>query len=166
MANETVSGNPVPAGSGLWRRRLWLAAALVLLLAALLLRMPSRAELQDWITDPGGALKDASQEIINPSPEPALRELVAQGALQPARQNEIDTWKRRAGISEEGVLYTADTFVVRRAVTLPPNMYGAHSRAFLIPPGVALPKDDPGGSHNSFHLADGTCLGSGPHCTR
>ena len=165
MANETISRKSVPARTLLWRRRLWLAVALLLLLAALLLRMPSRAELHHWVTDPQDALSDTIRETIRPSPEPILHELVAQGALRPARQTEVDAWKKRAGITEEGVLYAERTFVVRRAVTLPPNMHGAHSRDFLIPPGVPLPRDDRS-SHNGFYLADGTCLGTGSHCTR
>ena len=101
MANETISRNPIPTRPILWRRRLWLAAALALMLVALLLRMPGRTTLHDWITDPQDALRDAIQEAINPSPEPILRELVARGALRPARQAEIDAWKKRAGVIEE-----------------------------------------------------------------
>ena len=75
--------------------------------------------------------------------------------------NEAATRRRRSGYltpwRDEG-LGTHRTYVVMRPITVPAGMFGGHSGAFIVMPGVPAPVDR--GSHNRYYfLADATCRG-------
>ena len=87
-----------------------------------------------------------------------LRQLIDRGDIRPARPSDWEQWRRKSG--ETGDTFTDDGFVVLRKVTLPRGMYGAHSRAFIIPADVSQPTDL--GSHNRYYrLKDGACISCG-----
>ena len=114
----------------------------------------------------GSSLWDTVSSV-NDTPEERLLGLVEKRKIRPARQSDIDQWFDKAGLSKEeqanASLYVHDSFVVLEAIRLPGNMYGAHSKAFIIPDGVPLPKGEP--AHNSFYLMkNGTCIGAGSNC--
>ena len=83
-----------------------------------------------------------------------LRQLMEQGAIRPAKSADWAQWQRVSGEKPDTFL---DAYVVLRSTEVPRGMYGAHSRAFIIPAGVPLPSDP--GSHNRYYrLKDGTCV--------
>jgi hypothetical protein len=86
--------------------------------------------------------------------EQGIRQLIERGDIRPARSSDWTQWQRVSGEKPDTFL---DGYVVLRRTELPRGMYGAHSRAFLIPAGVPLPSDP--GSHNRYYrLKDGTCV--------
>jgi hypothetical protein len=102
------------------------------------------------------------------SADDGLRQLIDDGDIRPATQADVNAWQTAASRRlqtgnlapyRSKDLYLESTYVVLRDIQLPPNMYGAHSRSFIIPAGVPLPKDP--GSHNSYYLlGSGTCIGT------
>lgn len=103
-----------------------------------------------------------------PAGDKGLEQLVKDGLLRPATREDIESWVTKA--SERYARFNPDlrvghhmgtrsTYVVVKEVTLPDGLYGAHSKAFIIPEGIPFP----GGPkcHNSFYLMDGTAKGPG-----
>ncbi|HVH48482.1 MAG TPA: hypothetical protein VM760_01200 [Sphingomicrobium sp.] len=112
-------------------------------------------------------IRDRAAEMVENDPEPALMRMVEDGKIRPARQSDIDRWLSAAQLDEESrrnlSLYPDHSFVVLERIRLPGDMYGAHSRSFIIPPGVPLPSGET--AHNDFYfMASGTCVGSAPGC--
>ena len=113
-----------------------------------------------------GMWTQASEKIAamtDRNPDRILLRMVADGEIRPARQSDIDQWLAAARLSEHErrnlSLYTDFSFVVLKPITLPSNMYGANSRAFLIPAAVQVPQGKM--AHNTyFFLENGTCLGA------
>jgi hypothetical protein len=86
--------------------------------------------------------------------EQGIGQLIDRGDIRPARASDWHQWQRVSGEKADGFL---DAYVVLRRTALPRGMYGAHSKAFIIPAGVPLPADP--GSHNQYYrLKDGTCV--------
>jgi hypothetical protein len=101
-----------------------------------------------------------SVDAVRPG-EQGLRQLVESGSLRPANAQDVRAWLQAAARHGGGSdnLDVHQTYVVLKSVTLPRGMHGAHSRAFIIPPGTPHPVDH--GSHNAFYfVADGSCRGS------
>lgn len=104
--------------------------------------------------------------------EAEIQRLVREGALRPARKDDLDAWNAAATRhSPTGHLAPVRAksmslgraFVVLRPISLPAGMHGFDSRDFIIPPGVAAPID--AGSFNSYYfIADGTCRAPGDEC--
>lgn len=87
--------------------------------------------------------------------EQGLRQLLDRGDIRPTRPSDWAEWRRKSGDNDD--TFADDGYVVLRKVTLPRGMYGAHSRAFLIPANVPQPADL--GSHNRYYrLRDGSCI--------
>ena len=81
-----------------------------------------------------------------------VEELARQGKIRAATQEDLDNWM--AGSGESGLrLQPGGAYVVLGQITLPPGLFGAHSRTFIIPAGVPLPAGPKG--HCSFLLLDG-----------
>ena len=90
-----------------------------------------------------------------PPGDKGLWVLLDRGDIRPARRSDWEQWQRQSG--EKPDTFMTDSYVVLREIELPRGMYGAHSRAFLIPHGISMPTDH--GSHNRFYrLKDGTCV--------
>ena len=114
-------------------------------------------------------LKERVAQVAEDGPEPALARMVSSGAIRPARQRDVDAWIRVAHLTEEErrnlSLYSDMTYVVLMPVRLPGNMYGAHSREFIIPAGVPFPENGRP-SHNGFYFMEsGTCIGGSSACS-
>jgi hypothetical protein len=115
----------------------------------------------------------ASAPIANDAVRPGeqgLHQLINEGAIRPATAADIAAWNEAATKARRSgrlapyrseYLRSGRTFVLLGQVRLPRDMYGAHSRSFIVPPGVPMP-DDPG-SHNSYYrISDGSCTGAVP----
>ena len=114
-------------------------------------------------------MKEQVAQLAEKGPEPALARMVSSGAIRPARQRDLDAWIRVADLTEEErhnlSLYSDMTYVVLRPVRLPGEMYGAHSREFIIPVGVPFPENGRP-SHNGFYfMENGTCIGGSSACS-
>lgn len=84
-----------------------------------------------------------------------LRQLLERGDIRPARPSDWAAWQRKSGQKPD--TFVGDSYVILRETKLPRGMYGAHSRAFIIPVGVPQPSDL--GSHNRYYrLKDGACV--------
>ena len=106
-----------------------------------------------------------------PTPRPlagprGVDQLVKDGKLRLATQVEIDAWADKASekykkinpeLRVEHYMRVGRTYVVLKELTLPNGLYGAHSRAFIMPKDMPVP-DGPK-CHNSFYLMDGTARG-------
>jgi hypothetical protein len=113
-------------------------------------------------------LKDYVKADRKPAGPNALEDLVKQGHLRLAKAEDIDAWVAKASekfrrlnpdLKVEHYMRPGRTYVVIDECTLPNGLFGAHSRAFIIPQGVPIPSGSRG--HNSFYLMDGTAQGPG-----
>lgn len=97
--------------------------------------------------------------------------MAAKGDIRPANANDLAQWNavmtnnsyagHLAQYNTEN-MYVERTYVVLKAISIPGGMYGAHSRDFIVPDGVAVPRDY--GSHNSYYfMKDGTITGPAAH---
>ncbi len=97
-----------------------------------------------------------------------LDQLVTDGQLRLATQADIDAWVDKASekfkrfnpeLRVEHYMRAGFTYVVLKECALPDGLYGAHSRAFIVPNGTPFP----GGPkcHNTFYSMDGTARGAG-----
>ena len=121
----------------------------------------------DWKRLLGRPDRRATGRDIYPGVE-RLSALVAQGAIRPATEADVADYNNAATrLLATGRLapYRAphldpgSTYVVRRRFTVPNDMYGANSRSFIIPRGIAAPDDH--GSPNSFYWqGDARCAGA------
>jgi hypothetical protein len=114
-------------------------------------------------------LRERIVQVREDSPEQALARMVADGAIKPARQADIDNWVRVARLSDKErgnlSLYPEMTYVVLEPIRLPSDMYGAHAREFIIPSGVPLPENGRP-SHNGFYfMQSGACIGGSSACS-
>ena len=114
-------------------------------------------------------LKERVAQLAEKGPEPALARMVAGGAIRPARQSDIDGWIRVARLTDKErsnlSLYAEMTYVVLKPIRLPGDMYGAHSREFIIPTGVPFPENGKP-SHNGYYFMEGgTCIGGSSVCS-
>jgi len=81
-----------------------------------------------------------------------VEELARQGKIRPATREDIDAWIAGAG-DESQHLHPGGVYVVLERITLPPGLYGGHSRAFIIPRNVPTP-DGPKGHCRFFYMKD------------
>ena len=95
-------------------------------------------------------------------------EIVKDGKLRLATQAEIDAWAEKA--SEEYKRFNPDlrvehrmrkgrTYIALNEFVLPNGMYGANSRAFIIPNDLPVPTGPM--CHNTLYFMDGTAQGPG-----
>lgn len=108
---------------------------------------------------------------VMPGGQRGIDRLVREKSLRLATDGEVAAWaegaarqrgqgsdelRRRLGHS----LSQGSVYVVLGDFELPPGLYGANSRTFLIPPGATPPSGDR--AHNTFLAMDGfSCYGSG-----
>jgi hypothetical protein len=112
---------------------------------------------------------EARKQAQPPAGQKALDILVRDGKLRPATAADIQGWVDKASEKYKRVNPTlrirdhrmrlGRTYVVLEELALPEGLYGAHSRAFIVPDGVAVPTGSAG--HNEFYLMDGTSKGPG-----
>jgi hypothetical protein len=81
-----------------------------------------------------------------------LDELVNRGELRLATKEEIDAWIAGSG-DERSHLHVGGVYYVDDAITLPPGLYGAHSRDFIIARGAPRP-DGPKGHCRFYYMKD------------
>ncbi len=87
----------------------------------------------------------------------AISELQRQDKIRLATVEDIASWKGEEGEKErlQGERKHGTVFFVLTEITLPPGLYGAHRRDFIIPPNVPKPYGDKG--HCRFYyLKDNT----------
>lgn len=123
------------------------------------------------VSKAAGAAKTAKSDFVwQAAPrELGLQQLVNAGAIRPSTQRDVLAWFATASAAgtdvSNGGFFGYDTYVVLKPIAAPAEMYGAHSREFIVPNGVPMPID--GGSHNTYYLmASGTCMGVATGCTR
>jgi hypothetical protein len=107
-----------------------------------------------------------------PQGDEGLATLEARGIIRRATAEDVARWNRaatqrlrtgRLASYESEYLMVSRTYVVLAPMTTPAGMYGAHSRSFILMPGVPTPEDR--GSHNTYYrIEDGTCSGTAPDC--
>ena len=86
---------------------------------------------------------------------PSIEQLLRERKLRVATQSDYDKWLRFAARDkiEERKIERAETYltlsriyVVQAPLTFPADLYGAHSAAFIVMPGVPTPTGSPGHS--------------------
>jgi hypothetical protein len=108
---------------------------------------------------------------VMPGGQRGIDRLMGEKALRLATEGEVTAWltgaarqrgqstdelRRRVGSS----LRAESVYFVLKDFELPPGLYGAHSRTFLIPPGATPPRGER--AHNTFLTMDGfSCYGAG-----
>lgn len=83
-----------------------------------------------------------------------LDELARLGRIRPATAADLQAFRDGGGelaASEENFL--ENVYVVLEPITLPPGLFGAHSRTFIVPLGVPAPEGPKG--HCTFLMMDG-----------
>jgi hypothetical protein len=83
-------------------------------------------------------------------------ELQRRGKIRLATPEECEAWMDGARQRNPDMnirLYPTNTYVVLDKITLPPGLYGGHSRAFIIPAGVPRP-EGPKGHCQFFFMGD------------
>ncbi|MBF0311393.1 MAG: hypothetical protein HQL56_17910 [Magnetococcales bacterium] len=102
-----------------------------------------------------------------PPGQEGLLELVRQGKIRPATDEDMQSWIDAASAKlkhlnpdarvKSAMLVKEWTFTVLEGTILPAGLAGALSRSFIIPKGVPVPKGE--GGHNRFYdVASGTCI--------
>lgn len=107
-----------------------------------------------------------------PSGQKGIERLIELGLLRRALPTDLDVWVERASaqykkfnpnLKFDRPSGSQGEYVVLGKMTFPTGLYGAHSVAFFISPGIPFPDGNPG--HSSIYfLEDGTCRG--PTCPR
>ncbi|WP_447757716.1 hypothetical protein [Sphingopyxis fribergensis] len=100
--------------------------------------------------------------------------LVERGDIRLATAADIAAWNAKATARLKSArlapyvdedLRLGGSYVALRPFTVPDGMTGANSRNFIIPAGMAMPRDK--GSHNIYYRLDnGLCIGVSPSCVR
>ena len=77
---------------------------------------------------------------------------------------DIDNWIAAASKNKESnkhrMYVGGGSYIVSEQFTFPDDMYGSHSRSFILKENVALPFGDI--AHNTvYFMSDGKCLGTG-----
>ena len=118
------------------------------------------------------------EDYLNPAQSPVgqrgLDLLVTHKKIRVASQGDIDAWIEKASLKYkkynstlkiECHMHPNHTYVVMDDFELPNGLFGAHSRAFIIPKGKNMPTGPK--CHNSFYfMANGQCKGAAPECNR
>jgi hypothetical protein len=97
------------------------------------------------------SFRDKSQPLAG---DKGIEELLRSGQLRNARKSDYDLWRAANGgrqsdyppssMGGSDILFR--TYVVNRQMTIPADLYGAHSVTLIVPRGVARPQGDPGHS--------------------
>jgi uncharacterized protein YecT (DUF1311 family) len=105
-----------------------------------------------------------------PSGQKGLDRLMDMGLLRLATASDLDAWVNAASapyrrfdpsLNVDPPSGASGTYVVLGPMEIPGGLYGAHSAAFLVPPGVPMPTGHLG--HSSVYvIEDGSCRG--PAC--
>lgn len=105
-----------------------------------------------------------------PSGQKGLDRLMDMGLLRLATPSDLDAWVNAASapyrrfdpsLKVDLPFGATGAYVVLGPMEIPAGLYGAHSAAFLVPPGVPMPSGHPG--HSSVYvIEDGSCRG--PAC--
>lgn len=105
-----------------------------------------------------------------PSGQKGLDRLMDMGLLRLATASDLDAWVNAASapyrrfdpsLKVDPPSGASGTYVVLGPMEIPGGLYGAHSAAFLVPPGVPMPTGHLG--HSSVYvIEDGSCRG--PAC--
>jgi uncharacterized protein len=103
-----------------------------------------------------------------PSGQKGIDRLIELGLLRRATPQDLDAWVEKASaqykrfdptLAVPRPMGPQGEYVVLGKITYPTGLYGGHSVAFLIPPGVPLPEGNSG--HSAvYYLEDGTCRGA------
>jgi uncharacterized protein YecT (DUF1311 family) len=103
-----------------------------------------------------------------PSGQKGIDRLVELGLLRRATPQDLDAWVEKASaqykrfnpsLAVRRPMAPQGEYVVLGKITYPTGLYGGHSVAFFIPPGVPLPDGTPG--HSAvYYMEDGTCRGA------
>ena len=119
------------------------------------------------------SFRDPKAPLAGPA---GIREAVRRGLLRPATAADADAWAKaqaaRPGASDLPPVAGQDpvalrrpawreAYVVRRAMTYPNGLYGAHAVTFVIPRRVPRPRGDPG--HSAVYDFN-TLSCAGPGC--
>jgi hypothetical protein len=126
---------------------------------------------------PGGFRMIDPKSVVSPVPvldpathpgEAGLIQLEKEGAIRPAIRSDIESLlegfrqKYPSRIHDvERTSFWID-YVITREIMLPPSLYGAHLKNFLVLPGVPTPRGNAG--HGCVIFADGFYSNGGPHC--
>ena len=129
-------------------------------------------DLTNLIVSEERKIEDYTEKPPFPSGQRGLDQLVRQNAIRPATHYDIEQWVEKASKEYQKFnkelkvghrMVVGRTYVILRDVQLPNGLFGGNSVAFLIPPGIPMPRGSKG--HNAFYLVgSGTCLG--PSCQR
>jgi hypothetical protein len=115
------------------------------------------------------ARKAAKSDLVWQSApgELGLQQLINAGAIRPAAEQDHLAWLAAASAAGNHAASGPSAsllFVVLKPIVAPADMYGAHSRDFIVPHGVPMPIDN--GSHNTYYfIANGTCMGAASGCS-
>jgi hypothetical protein len=116
------------------------------------------------------AAKTAKPDLVWQSAprELGLQQLVNAGAIRAATEQDHVAWLAAASAAGNHAAKGPSAsllFVVLKPIVAPADMYGGHSRDFIVPHGVPMPIDN--GSHNTYYfIASGTCMGAASGCSR
>lgn len=124
---------------------------------------------KDVVIADGLPIKAFVKPDLPPAGPDALKALEGTGAIRLATQEDIDAWVDKASeefrhlnpdLKVEHHMMRGRTYVVVGEFEMPKGLFGAHSRAFIIPEGAPLPTGNSG--HCEFYyLMDGTREGPG-----
>ena len=104
-----------------------------------------------------------------PSGQKGIERLVELGLLRRATDEDLNTWVEKASAKYRRFNSTLSVskpsgpqgvYTVLRKISYPEGLFGAHSVAFLIPPGVPTPEGNPGHC-TVYYLGTGECSGAG-----
>jgi uncharacterized membrane protein len=105
-------------------------------------------------TDP---LPAAAAPPPPPLADAGIYQLLSEGRIRRATKEDVAAWSAASGIKPSSIIglehedpfnggFVFRTYVVKREMTFPPAMYGAHSANFIVPRSVPRPYGDPGHS--------------------
>jgi hypothetical protein len=117
----------------------------------------------DVIRSEDKKIEDLAAKGSLPAGQRGLDQLVKQGFIRLAKQDDIDEWvaaaKEREANAGSGrqphhYMHVGRTYVILKETSLPPGMSGGNSRSFIVPVDVPLPVATR--QHNQFFIMDGS----------
>lgn len=154
---DTTEFVPTPASENLLERRFRALGAIVGMMVV--------STMLDWAVYPltyfpsDFSRHHIERTLLNGFDDTFMDIMVAKGEIKPATNADIARWNAlRTKDSYAGHLaqyatenlYPSYTFIVLKPIRIPGGMYGGHSRNFIVPSGIAAPRDY--GSHNNYYF--------------
>jgi len=108
--------------------------------------------------------QESQKKLSALSAKQQLHQLIRDEKIKIGSKNDFENWTVIARKNNEPYKHRmypgGNTYIVKEQITFPDDMYGSHSKIFILKGNVKLPYGDI--AHNTvYFMSDGKCLGTG-----